>query len=200
MGERATRQPRHTRRSGARVSRIRRSSHRRRFMACPGHGHGITITCDQQNRLLSLSYHLVEKNSQSATDTPMVTGLELRRPDKSFSTPHELVEYLTVCENKIPWLILMFRRVQDPAHENIFLHHLLEGLHLPCCPSRVLCNNSHHRRLSPNGGPCPSLVFSIPNTSASSTMSHKPVHARQQHRIMRLLQRKHHRYPHQAIL
>ncbi len=62
---------------------------------------GIAITCDCSNRLISLSQtakidHLVEQYHQSdahSVDTPMVTGLQLRRPDKNLPTPPEISDW-----------------------------------------------------------------------------------------------------------
>ncbi len=62
---------------------------------------GIAITCDHSNHLITLSQiakidHLVEQYHQSdvhPVDTPMVTGLQLRRPDKNLPTPPKVSEW-----------------------------------------------------------------------------------------------------------
>ena len=63
---------------------------------------GIAITRDRPNRLLSLSQtakidRLVEQYNQNdahPVDTPMVAGLQLRRPDKNLPTPPEITEWV----------------------------------------------------------------------------------------------------------
>jgi len=62
---------------------------------------GIAITHDRTNRLISLSQtakidHLVEQYHQSdahPVDTPMVTGLQLQRPDKNLPMPPEVSDW-----------------------------------------------------------------------------------------------------------
>jgi len=63
---------------------------------------GIAITCDQPNCLILLSQtakidHLVEQYNQGDThpvNTPMVAGLQLRRPDKSLPTPPKISHWI----------------------------------------------------------------------------------------------------------
>jgi hypothetical protein len=62
---------------------------------------GIAMTCNRDNRTISLSQsakidQLVDEYGQynaHPTDTPMVTGLQLRRPDKSAPVPAEIAEW-----------------------------------------------------------------------------------------------------------
>jgi hypothetical protein len=62
---------------------------------------GIAISCDRPNHSITLSQsskidQLVEEYGQTnarTIDTPMVTGLQLRRPDKSAPVPSEIVEW-----------------------------------------------------------------------------------------------------------
>lgn len=62
---------------------------------------GIAITRDRPNRLISLSQTakidcLVDQYGQRdaySADTPMIAGLQLRRPDKSLPVPHEVSDW-----------------------------------------------------------------------------------------------------------
>jgi hypothetical protein len=79
--------------TGAQVSRIRpirrRCSHR---SAClPKSGIAMITRGPRPTNCLSPSHHLVEQNNQSATDTPMITGLQLRRLDKTFPIEPRLI-------------------------------------------------------------------------------------------------------------